>query len=185
MEGFITEHTEEITLTTALKACMERQEGEFRSSAVSSFVITRFDKDDKKEPYKKVSDRICDGARLNIQVADEYLRVDYEFELEGSATLKMLWKYMEEYGQLSNRIDGDDDPHFMTILIQPDKYFGKYSVGLTNPIFWAPIPVSISQERYTRLRMIFSLKNVELVIREYDKDTEDEERKADEDERQI
>ncbi len=179
------ENYDDMTLTEALKVSMEHKPTEFKSDTTSSFVLARYDKNDKDEPYKKVSARTCESARIDIKVADEYLRLDFEFDKPSSPDLAMLWGFLEEYGELSDRIDGDDDPHFMTLILQPNRYFGKYTVGLTSPVFWAPIPTVISQEEFSKLRIVFALKNVELLIRDYSdeplEDTEDSDTENEED----
>ena len=170
-----------ITLTDVFKASMEREPGKFRTNTASCFSLLRYNKENYTPGekiddalYENVSHRMCDSARVTIKLSDEYVRIDYEFSSTESPDLRMLWEYLEEYGDLSDRLKEGAKPHFMVLALIPEKYMGRYAAQLMGPVFWSTIPRKPGGESYVRFRILFALKDVALIEQEVeDSDNED------------
>lgn len=137
---------------TNLEGVDEKGVSNSRVDLVSTMVNI---KDEKLNQESVVN---CTGASVDFRDLGGYIMLDLEFPTADNIQLKMVYNYLEKYG---NDLDGitEESKVFPEIsLFIENRDSAEYYIILANPIFWAR-NIGKNKAEYTAIRILFEEKN--------------------------
>lgn len=108
--------------------------------------------------YREKSTRITKQGEISFIPTDGNIIVDIKFRTALEPEFQLLWKQLEEYGDMLTNYNYDTNNEFPILVfnIVSDTYTDEYYMTFANPIFWVLQPPTADTEECSMIRMLVS-----------------------------
>lgn len=109
---------------------------------------------DATDELKTLKEHVFTNSVLNVILNGDYIVFDLMFPPTARAEQRVLWNYLERFGENQNKCYGKEDSPVLSFTVLPLKFSGKYFYTLINPIYWSLQPSAPGGDNDT-IRLLF------------------------------